>query len=256
MRIGKQPCVPVYVIALPLARKASTRSAMGLSFIRWLPVKTTSPSCMVATKVVRKRLAVPALLRYSSQPLLGARTRPPHPCMTSTRWLSSHQNWTPSAFRASSITCVSSECRRPCMRHCPSPMAAISKARLDSDLLPGTAMRPLATPGRTHARDHNSLVSVESGTAVVGGLVNTLPMPLKMTNFLSLPWFFLSCAIASKISLQLKSDGSSVGNLNVFKHFSSLLKCAEVMCCMPRARLASATMPIATASPCSRIRVT
>ena len=123
----------------PSWRSAFTRSPMGRSCMRGMPLSSKSPP-RTASAAVSGRMAVPALPR--NRACLPGTGLPAMPVMRSTGPDCSILQ--PSALRATNITRVSSESSRSWMVVVPSHRAASSSTRLEMLLEPGRVTSPCA----------------------------------------------------------------------------------------------------------------
>ncbi len=139
-RTGRHPSWFRHSMSRPLARRASISGPLGRCCIRAFPVSTTwcwsaSGFTRHATDV-RNRAAVPALPRYKCSAV--ARRSPPCPVTAIVSPLSCHSTSAPcNAWIACNMYLVSSEWSKFLILHWPSPKAASTRARLETDFEPG-----------------------------------------------------------------------------------------------------------------------
>mmetsp|Transcript_24785 Transcript_24785/g.83308 ORF Transcript_24785/g.83308 Transcript_24785/m.83308 type:complete len:262 (+) Transcript_24785:870-1655(+) len=142
---GQPPNAPLSVqsTSQPSWRKASVKSWIGRSRMRFVPSRTKEPSGDAARTAASGRIAVPALPRFSSTVAPGAARRAPPTPRIFTAKSPRSSTTTPICGSASSMRSVSSEAST--LRTIVSPwhIAAKRSARLESDLLPGSVTTPV-----------------------------------------------------------------------------------------------------------------
>ena len=152
----------------PMRRRGSVTRPMGLRAIDWSPASTARPSTPVA-QPASKRMAVPELPTSTSDSGSVSRSGPPSTIRDpSESRLIPAPNW-PIARR---VQRTSSPLDSPDNRDRPTARAASSRARCDTDLSPGTLMRPFRPP--THGSATKVVTDRAAGTSS-GTLVRAGP---------------------------------------------------------------------------------